>query len=165
MQQHPSIRPAEPGDRAAVLELAVVTDMFAAEEVGGLGEVFDSAVEGSLADHHWFVDLRDAAVVAAAYLAPEPFSDRLWNLHFIAVHPALHGSGVGTGLLAHVEDWLRRQGEDVARVLLVETSSTDQYRDTRAFYEARGFDREAQVREFYGPGDHQVVFWKALGQD
>ena len=54
------------------------------------------------------------------------------------------------------------KGEVEARVLLVETSSTDQYEATRAFYEARGFDREALIREFYGPGDDKVVFWKAM---
>lgn len=170
---HPStpsttIRPAGPRDRDAVLALAVLTEMFAPDEADGLGEVFDSAVTGGLEDHQWFVSTRgtgsEDAVVAAAYVAPEPFSDRLWNLYFIAVHPSEQGSGAGSALLAHVESWLRDKGEEVARVLLVETSSTDQYEDTRAFYARRGFDQEATIREFYGPGDHKVVFWKALAQ-
>jgi hypothetical protein len=28
----------------------------------------------------------------------------------------------------------------------------------RRFYERDGFDREAVIREFYGPGDAKVVF-------
>jgi ribosomal protein S18 acetylase RimI-like enzyme len=62
----------------------------------------------------------------------------------------------------HVEARLRDDGDDVARVLLVETSSTDQYERTRAFYRGRGYDEEATIREFYGPGDHKVVFWRSL---
>ena len=101
-------------------------------------------------------------MVGAAYVAPEPFADRLWNLYFLAVSPDRHGAGTGTQLIAHVEDELRRAGQDAARVLLVETSSLEPYASARGFYRARGFDEEARIREFYGPGDSKVIFWKAL---
>lgn len=51
---------------------------------------------------------------------------------------------------------------DHARVLIIETSSTDQYAATRGFYRHHGFDQEAVIREFYGPNDHKVTFWKSL---
>lgn len=157
-----SVRDAREGDERAVLELAVVTGMFPVEELDELAEAFRGAVDGELDGHQWFVTTAGDDVVAAAYVAPEPFADRLWNLYFIAVHPSRHGSGIGTALVAHVEGLLRDRGEAEARVLVVETSSTDQYEATRAFYLARGFDREARIREFYGPGDDKIVFWKAL---
>jgi hypothetical protein len=62
--------------------------------------------------------------------APEPFADRVWNLHFLAEEP------------------LRPPVDQVARVLIVETTSTDHDQSTRSFYEREGFDREARVREF-----------------
>ncbi len=163
MHKQLQIRRANGNDEAAVADLAVINNMFAVDEVDGLTDAFRSAIDGRLDGHEWFVATgQNGDVVAAAYLAPEPFADRLWNLYFIAVHPSQHGSGVGTALLEHLEELLRTKGEVAARVLLVETSSTDQYEATRAFYEARGFDREAQIREFYGPGDDKVVFWKAV---
>ncbi|MEO7062079.1 MAG: hypothetical protein ABI083_20370 [Lapillicoccus sp.] len=57
---------------------------------------------------------------------------------------------------------MRSAGEQVARVLIVETSSTDDYTASRRFYAREGFDREACIREFYGPGDDKIVFWKSL---
>lgn len=163
MQTQAHIRRADRRDQTAVADLAVMNSMFAVDELDGLTDVFIGAVTGELDGHQWFVaTAHDGEVVAAAYLAPEPFADRLWNLYFIAVHPSQHGAGIGSALLAYLEDMLRDRGEAEARVLIVETSSTGQYDATRAFYEARGFDREAQIREFYGPGDHKVVFWKAL---
>jgi ribosomal protein S18 acetylase RimI-like enzyme len=60
------------------------------------------------------------------------------------------------------EEQLRSSGEDVARVLIVETSSTDQYARTRTFYRKLGYDEEARIRQFYGPSDDKVVFWKSL---
>lgn len=47
-------------------------------------------------------------------------------------------------------------------VLIVETSSTDQYALTHEFYPKHGFAEEARIRRFYGPDDHTVVFWKLL---
>ena len=53
-------------------------------------------------------------------------------------------------------------GEKEARTLIVDTSSLDEYQQARAFYAARGFVEEARVRDFYGPSDHKVTFWKRL---
>ena len=47
-------------------------------------------------------------------------------------------------------------------MLIVETSSTDDYQAARRFYAREGFDQEARIREFYGPGDDKVMFWKSL---
>jgi ribosomal protein S18 acetylase RimI-like enzyme len=99
---------------------------------------------------------------AFAYFAPEPFSDRMWNLYFIATAPDQHGSGTGTILIERVEDLLQGFSEEVARTLIVDTSSLDAYEQARAFYNRRGFVEEARIRDFYGPGDDKVTFWKRI---
>lgn len=157
-----TIRPAAPADRSVVADLAVDNEMFAPDELDDFLAAFDGALAGEIEGHQWFVAVDDARPLAAAYVAPEPFADRVWNLHFLAVDPAQHGTGLGTHLIAHVEQLLRAMGEEVARVLIIETSSTDQYAPTRTFYAARGFDEEARIRDYYGPGDGKVVFWKSL---
>ena len=101
-------------------------------------------------------------VLGAAFYACEPFSDRMWNLYFLVVDPDSAGQGLGTLLVGHVEDALRKAGQGAARTLIIETSSTPAYERTRAFYQRLGYVQEAVIREFYGPGDHKVVFWKAL---
>jgi hypothetical protein len=50
-------------------------------------------------------------------------------------------------------------------VLIIETSGSDGYEATRRFYRNHGYDEEARIREFYGPSDDKVVFWKALYTD
>lgn len=166
MHTHLTARPAEPAEREDIARLALSNEMFAPDELGGVLEAFDGALDGTLEDHHWLVLVDTAGVVVGgAYYAPEPFADRVWNLYFIAVAPDGHGAGAGTVLIGHVEDALRSRGESDARVLLVETSGTDQYRQARAFYLARGFAEEARIREYYGPGDDKIVFWKSLVQE
>ncbi|MGL5867310.1 MAG: GNAT family N-acetyltransferase [Dermatophilaceae bacterium] len=155
-----SIRPARPTDRDIVLRLAVDNQMFAPDELDDLGSVFDDT--SSTDEHHWAVAEAEGGVVGAAYWAPEPFADRLWNLFFIATAPDRHGSGVGSMLTEHLESALRALGPERARVLLVDTSSTEQYVGARRFYLGRGFVEEARIREFYGEGDDKVTFWKRI---
>jgi ribosomal protein S18 acetylase RimI-like enzyme len=76
----------------------------------------------------------------------------------MAVDPALHGSGVGTALLADMEQRL----VGAARLVVVETAGRPDYAPTRAFYEGRGYRRTAVVPDFYAPGDDQVIYTKSL---
>jgi ribosomal protein S18 acetylase RimI-like enzyme len=79
----------------------------------------------------------------------------------VGAHPGQHRQGVGTSLVVHVERTLRSEGEERARVLIVETSSGDAYETARAFYARRGFHPEAVIREFYGLGEDKIVFWQS----
>ncbi len=65
-------------------------------------------------------------------------------------------------LVEHVQAQLRDLGDEVARTLIVDTSSTGDYEQAHAFYGRRGFVEEARLRDFYGPGDDKVTFWKRL---
>jgi ribosomal protein S18 acetylase RimI-like enzyme len=156
------LRPAERIDVPAIQRIAVETRMFDEGAVGFFEDLVSAFVIGEAGEDRWTVATRDGTVVGAAYVAPESFGDRVWNLLFISVDPAEQGRGTGALLIGDVERWLRERGEEVARVLIVETSSTDQYRGARAFYLRRDFTEEARIREYYGPGDDKVVFWRSL---
>ena len=155
---------ANAADRARIEALAVAAQMFGPEEVGFLGEMLEqhqASVEGR---EGWLVARApNGTVLGATHFAPEPFADRMWNLYFIVVDPELHGQGLGQALMHEVELRLRARGEELARTLIVETSSTARYERTRRFYRQLGYDEEARIRQFYGPEDDKIVFWKALG--
>lgn len=146
-------------------ELAVASGLFGADDVGALEQVLAEHLAAEAPEGRWSVVERVGRVVGAGYWAPEPFGDRVWNLYFLAVDPAEQGTGVGAALVRHVRADLVAAGSQRARVLLVETSSTDQYAGARAFYAALGFEEEARVRDFYGPADDKVVFWWRVAAD
>lgn len=156
------IRLATLDDIPAIRALAVDTQMFTAEEAGFVDQLVPASLDGTAPQDRWVVSYQGDAVVGAAYLGPQPFADRVWNVYFIAVAPSAQGHGIGARLMEHLEAHLRAQGPEVARVVLVETSSTEQYAPTRAFYPKQGYVEEARIRDFFGPGDHKVVFWKSL---
>ena len=161
---HLNVRAATPADTDQIRQLALDNNMFEHDEMGDFDEMLAGFFDGSLDAHQWIVaaDHGTGTVAAAAYYAPEPFADRMWNLYFIATAPDQHGSGAGTTLIEHVESELRTLGNERARTLIVDTSSLDDYEQARAFYDRRGFAEDARIRDFYGPGDDKVTFWKRL---
>ena len=154
------IRSAKDNDSKAILEVAGASGLFQPpelEEVSGMLAAHFAGESGE--GHEWLVDDVAGDVMGAAYYAPEPFTEGVWNLYMLVVHPKGQGKGQGKGLVRFVENALRQQGE---RVLLVETSGVDSFARTRAFYSKLGFDEEARIRDYYKAGDDKVVFWKSL---
>jgi hypothetical protein len=91
------IRAVVNADLWAVKAVAIETELFTAEDIGGFEDMLQGFLDGSLTDHFWIV-LEDGAdaIVGAAYYAPEPFSDRMWNLYFIGVRSGFQSTGVGS---------------------------------------------------------------------
>ena len=65
-------------------------------------------------------------------------------------------------LTARVEESDRLKA-DRCRLVVVETSSREDYAATRAFYERRGYGRVAAIPAYYAPGDDLVIYLKDLG--
>ena len=61
--------------------------------------------------------------------------------------------------MSYVEDILKTVE---ARVLLVETSGTDDFVRTRSFYEQIGYTNEACIRDYYDAGDDKIIFRKTV---
>ena len=150
-----NIRPFRPADLLAVKGIVDAVELFPSEMLDGMVPEGDTAPENGA---FWLVH-DDGGPRAVAYCAPEQMTSGTWNLLLIAVHPSHQGRGIGAALMEHVERRLGGQGE---RVLLVETSGTDEFERTRGFYHRLGYDREACIREYYDAGDDKIVFRKAL---
>lgn len=101
----------------------------------------------------------DDTLTGYACFGQTPGTDATYDLYWIAVDPARHGSGTGTRLLGEVE---RQLASRSARLLVVETSSRADYGATRHFYERRGYHRAARVADFYAPGDDRLILTKRI---
>ena len=97
--------------------------------------------------------------IGFCYASPEQLADRTWNMLAIAVLPEQQGTGVGGAIVSRLENVLRERGQ---RILVAETSGTDNFERARSFYRKNGYVEEARIRDFWAPGDDKVVFWKAL---
>ena len=153
-----SLRPVDRAHRAPLERLVAATGLFRPAEVATAVELLDEALAGD--DDYRFVGAFDGEQLAGyACWGPTPGTVGTWDLYWIVVEKARQGAGIGSQLLAHVEQALSAVG---SRLLVVETSSRADYAPTRAFYERRGFTRAASLPGYYAPGDDLVIYLKDL---
>jgi len=152
---HPKIRSSVSGDLPAFKTIIDAVALFPSELLDDMFCCEETEAEPS---DFWLSYGADTPI-ALAYCAPEAMTSGTWNLLLIAVHPDHQRKGVGAELMSYIELKLASAG---ARVLLVETSGTDDFIKTRAFYAGLGYDEEARIREYYDTGDDKIVFRKAL---
>jgi len=149
------IRSANDQDLPAIKAVIDATELFPSEY---LDDMYSGDTDPQEEKEFW-LSYDDDGVQAVAYCAPERMTNGTWNLLLIAVHPEQQGAGIGRKLMSSVESALKSIG---VRVLLVETSGTDEFIRTRSFYEQIGYTKEACIRDYYDSGDDKIVFHKAL---
>lgn len=168
-----TIAPLSSSHRSKIEEIVVATGVFGSSEVSVAIELFDetfgvgSGVSGvqepqtpSPNSDYEFVGAFDGdELLGYACFGPTPSTAGTYDLYWIAVHPAAQRSGAGAALMAEVERQLNERG---ARMVVVETSSRDDYAPTRSFYQKRGYTEAARLRGFYAPGDDRVVLTKRV---
>jgi len=114
----------------------------------------------SLAIDYEFVGAFDGDTLQGyACFGATPSTDRTYDLYWIAVHPDAQRGGVGAALMSELEHQLEQRR---SRLLVIETSSRDDYQPTRRFYHKRGYEESARLRDFYAPGDDRVVLTKRV---
>jgi GNAT superfamily N-acetyltransferase len=153
-----SLRPVGHAQRAPLERLTRATGLFRPEEVALAVEVLDESLRGD-DDYRFLGAYAHDDLVGYACWGPTPGTQGTYDLYWIVVEPTWQGKGVGTQLLAAVEQALTADG---GRLLVVETSSRAEYAPTRTFYERRGYTAAARLPGYYAPADDLVIYLKDL---
>lgn len=152
-----------PSDADAVMAVAASSGFFSEDEVAMAGDLVRERLRDGEASGYFFVfahaQAPGAAVAGFACHGPAEDAPGWTDLYWLAVHGALRGRGIGSMLLRAVE--AATCGPRSA-TLRAETSSRGQYRPTRAFYAAKGFELIHTTRDHYAPGEHMLVYAKRL---
>ncbi len=97
------------------------------------------------------------------FVSIERHNPRSADVHVMTVDPELHRQGVGTALLAWVEQWCEREGVRWLHVKTRGPSTPDPgYERTRQFYLARGFEPLFESLELWGPEDAALILVKVV---
>lgn len=158
--------------RTRVRDILTATKVFRDEEIDVAIELFDDVYGNPISvdrnpnyapasSDYFFLGAftPEEELAGFACYGPTPGTDRTYDLYWIAVHPSAQGSGSGTILLNEVERRLKGLN---ARLLVVETSSRSDYKNTRGFYFRRGYVESARACDFYAPADDRITFTKRL---
>ena len=143
-----------------VRELVTGTGFFTPAEIAIAAELVEERLQKGLASGYEFVfAVRAGALQGYACFGETPGTEGTFDLYWIVVQNRAQGMGFGRQILAQVEAALARR---CARQLYAETSSTEKYAPTRAFYLRTGFREAARLADFYRPGDSKVIYEKRL---
>lgn len=151
-----------PSDVGLIQEMTADSGFFRPEEVEVAAELAQEYLAKGEASGYRFVFAQQGEATQG-YACYGPIAGTLssWDLYWIVVQKALRGQGLGSELLALVEQ--RVQGAGGER-LYVDTSSQPRYRPTRRFYQSRGYAFQASLSDFYAPGDDKVIYVKRLSR-
>ncbi|MBU2528294.1 GNAT family N-acetyltransferase [bacterium] len=88
-----------------------------------------------------------------------PCTDDSFDLYWVAVHKSQQSKGTGKTLMdMAVKDIARMSG----KYIWADTSSRPLYESTRKFYLKSGFEKIAELPNFYGANDNKIIFLKKL---
>jgi GNAT superfamily N-acetyltransferase len=148
-------------DRKKIEEILRSTDFFYEFEIETALEIADETLAQGTdrSGYHWMKIVDKDGLVAFANYGKNDFSVHSWELYWIAVHNNSRHKKLGSKLLSAIENDVRRLG---GKILWIETSGRPLYAPTEAFYKRNGYDLQASLREFYGPGDPKQIYAKFL---
>lgn len=155
-----TIEPPQPNELDAVLRVAQSTQVFTADELTVVQEMFNGIFHPNTYNDHTFLVYRQTGsneIAGFIVYGPIPMADRIWDLYWIGVARAAQGTGIGGALLEHLEKDITTRG---ARALYLETSDSELYKPARAFYERYGFEIAAHLPDYYAPGESMLIYCK-----
>lgn len=82
-----------------------------------------------------------------------------WDIYWIVVDSNFRRQGLGGRLICEAERRIAHMG---GRRVYIETSSLEGYQSSRAFYDIHGYNCQAVLLDFYGPGDNKLIYVKVL---
>ncbi len=154
-RDNPMITTTSIDDVPALKDVLDTTGLFPSDM---LSDMLAPALAGET-EAFWLTCRHGGKAVGFCYIAPEEFTDGTWNMLALAVHPDFQGNGIGAALVRAAELHLRDKGQ---RILVVDTSGSNDFSLARKFYAQSGYEEEARIRDFWADGDDKVIFRKAL---
>ncbi len=149
-----------PSDARRVREIVASSGNFNRDEIEIAVELVEARLQkGPASGYHFVFAEQQARTVGYACFGPIPATTESFDLYWIAVHQGFRNQGIGRALLQESERAIARLG---GRRIYVETSSRPQYHPTRAFYQRCGYRLEAELMDFYAPGDGKCIYLKVL---
>ena len=147
-------------DVGRVRSLVGSTGFFNGAEVDIAADlVTERLSKGIRSGYHFILAERGSGLVGLRLLRPDRRDARLLRSVLDRGAPEEQRKGLGPQVFARAESAMRKAG---AKKIYVDTSSSDRYAPTRGFYQRMGFEEDARLPDFYGPGDAKVIYVKQL---
>jgi len=152
---------ATAADGSQIHDITARAGVFNQEEIDSVPAMFDEYLSyGTEGDGYNFLVYREGdQVLGFAIYGYRDLTEGVYDLYWIAVDPNARRKSVGRKLLNACEEAIRELG---GRMIIVETSGSEEYIGTREFYIRTGYVNEATIKDFYAPGDDLKIYTKRV---
>ncbi|HKL56882.1 MAG TPA: GNAT family N-acetyltransferase [Sphaerochaeta sp.] len=146
-------------DIQSIASILGTSGFFNSEEQDvGVSLVRERLEQGEKCEYSFQFAEFEGSVRGYTCFGPIPGTKSSYDLYWIAVDTTYRGKGLGTMLLKQTEQEIGKRG---GTRVYIETSSTDLYLPTRSFYLHNGYILEAELEDYYAPGDTKLIYVKA----
>lgn len=154
-------RLSTPRDLPSILSVAEQSGLFPPEHLDQLHSMLESYFSSEPnSDQIWITDIdSNSEVTSILFCEREAMTNETWNIRLIAVSPKKQRQGLGSSMLSYIENLLLERG---GRLLIVDTSDTEDFESVRTFYKNCGYTAAATIPHFFDEGDGKITFYKAL---
>jgi ribosomal protein S18 acetylase RimI-like enzyme len=148
------------GDKPALMRILRHTPEFKPHELTVAEEVIDAYLGDPVNSGYHILVARDGpGITGYICYGPTPCTEGTWDIYWEAVDREKRGLGIGSALTKTAEKTI---GESQGRMILIETSSTPLYENTRRFHLGQGYEVVGRIPDFYAPGDDRLILQKRL---
>ncbi|MBM3403311.1 MAG: GNAT family N-acetyltransferase [Bacteroidetes bacterium] len=141
-----------------IREIVTSTGFFYDFEIPVAVELVEDRLKDGLDSGYYFLFADDGErTVAYSCFGPIACTEGSYDLFWIVTHNDYRGAGIGKKLLEATEEEVKKLG---GRMLIAETSTLPKYTPTRHFYESNQYKLEADIPDFYKPGDGKAIYIK-----
>ncbi len=153
-----TVRWAKPEDLIGLQSILDRTANFLPDEVEVARELIDESVGDAETTYQTLV-AHDDKPLGYVCFGRTPMTDHTFDLYWIVVDATLQGHGIGRLLYGEMEKMVRVQS---GKIIRIETSSSEGYDATQAFYHRLGFEELSHIKDFYRDGDALITFVRYL---
>lgn len=160
------IRKLIPGDKEQIRSILTETNHFNDDEIKVAIELIDVYLNDEKQQDYIIYTYENEKRAAnqssvGGYICygKRPLTDWTYDLYWIAVDPNIHGKGLGSKLVKHMEEDLKSAG---GKLILIETSGKAEYENERKFYIKNGYEVQTIIKDFYRSGDDLYIYRKYL---
>ncbi len=154
------VREMRKDDKRHILDIIKKIKIFSDEDQRIATELVEEILVGPNTEEYYVLcAIKEDKILGYICFGPASLCIGTYDIYYIAVDPQYFRNGVGKFLISSTEDYIK---EKKGRLILIETSSNEEYYGTRNFYLKLGYNEIARIKDYYKMNEDKIIYEKRV---